>query len=168
MLQNTPTRPLFSAIPIHSNDGLFAGYDSKTHKYDKSKWSFQKDANGNPLKDRTLQDPRCVFQQLKKHFNRYDLDTRIQRYRDIQRPTSAPYTRSTLQPAPKEKPEPSCTPWDGPSTRSAYRTSEPWPSSSSCWAIWEWPAGASMRCGGNRMSRGQPTTAFCFTSGRVI
>ena len=57
------------------NDGLFSGYDPKTHKYNKSKWSFKKDASGNPLKDRTLQDPRCVFQQLKNHFNRYDLDT---------------------------------------------------------------------------------------------
>jgi formate dehydrogenase major subunit len=56
-------------------DGLFSGYDPNTRKYDKSMWSFEKDENGNPRKDRTLQDPRCVFQLLKGHFSRYDLDT---------------------------------------------------------------------------------------------
>ncbi len=57
------------------DDGLFSGYDPKTRKYDKKKWSFNMDADGLPLKDHTLQDPRCVFQQLKTHFSRYDLDT---------------------------------------------------------------------------------------------
>ena len=56
------------------NDGLFSGYNPETHKYDKSKWAFQKDANGIPKKDKTLQNPRCVFQLLKEHFSRYDLD----------------------------------------------------------------------------------------------
>lgn len=55
-------------------DGLFSGYDAATHKYDKSKWAFQKDANGIPEKDKTLQNPRCVFQLLKEHYSRYDLD----------------------------------------------------------------------------------------------
>jgi formate dehydrogenase major subunit len=53
-------------------DGLFSGYDAKTHKYDKSKWAFEMDANGVPKMDRTLKDPRCVFQLLKKHYSRYD------------------------------------------------------------------------------------------------
>jgi len=57
------------------NDGLFSGYDSKTRKYDKSSWAFVKDEKGIPKKDRSLQDPRCVFQLLKKHYSRYDLDT---------------------------------------------------------------------------------------------
>ncbi len=57
------------------NDGLFSGYDPKARKYDKSKWAFVKDEKGIPKKDRTLQDPRCVFQLLKKHYSRYDLDT---------------------------------------------------------------------------------------------
>jgi len=56
------------------HDGLFSGYDPATHKYDKSKWAFQKDANGVPKKDKTLQNPRCVFQLLKEHYSRYDLD----------------------------------------------------------------------------------------------
>jgi len=57
------------------NDGLFSGYDPKAHKYDKSTWAFVKDEKGIPKKDRSLQDPRCVLQLLKKHYSRYDLDT---------------------------------------------------------------------------------------------
>jgi formate dehydrogenase major subunit len=53
-------------------DGLFSGYDSKTKKYDKSKWAFEKDANGVPKMDRSLKNPRCVFQLLKKHYSRYN------------------------------------------------------------------------------------------------
>jgi formate dehydrogenase major subunit len=56
-------------------DGLFAGYDPKARKYDKSRWALVKNADGTPKKDRSLQDPRCVFQQLKQHYGRYDLDT---------------------------------------------------------------------------------------------
>ena len=56
-------------------DGLFSGYDKNARRYDKSMWAIEKDAKGNPRKDRSLQDPRCVFQQLKNHYSRYDLDT---------------------------------------------------------------------------------------------
>ncbi|MBW1819869.1 MAG: formate dehydrogenase-N subunit alpha, partial [Deltaproteobacteria bacterium] len=56
-------------------DGLFSGYDAKKKKYDKKMWAFAKDAKGNPKKDRSLKDPRCVLQLLKQHYGRYDLDT---------------------------------------------------------------------------------------------
>ncbi len=52
-------------------DGLFSGYIEKTRKYDKATWTFQKDEIGNPLKDPSLEDPNCVFQQLRKHYARY-------------------------------------------------------------------------------------------------
>jgi formate dehydrogenase major subunit len=52
-------------------DGLFAGYDPKKKKYDKSQWAFEKDGNGVPKRDLTLKDPRCVFQLMKKHYSRY-------------------------------------------------------------------------------------------------
>jgi formate dehydrogenase major subunit len=57
------------------DDGLFSGYDAKSRKYDKKTWAFEKDENGIPKKDKSLQDPRCVLQLLKKHYSRYDLDT---------------------------------------------------------------------------------------------
>lgn len=57
------------------SEGLFSGYDQTTRKYDNSSWAYQLDENGIPREDRTLQDPRCVFQLLKSHFARYDADT---------------------------------------------------------------------------------------------
>jgi formate dehydrogenase major subunit len=56
-------------------DGLFSGYNEKTRKYDKSTWKYRTDGNGVPERDMSMEDPYCVFQLLKKHFARYDLDT---------------------------------------------------------------------------------------------
>ncbi len=52
-------------------DGVFSGYDAANRKYDKSTWKYQLDGNGIPMKDKSLQDPNCVFQLLKKHYARY-------------------------------------------------------------------------------------------------
>jgi len=52
-------------------DGLFAGYDSKTRKYDKAQWAFKKDAKGLAEKDPSMENPRSVLQLLKKHYERY-------------------------------------------------------------------------------------------------
>ncbi|XHN74288.1 formate dehydrogenase, alpha subunit [Lonepinella sp. MS14437] len=52
-------------------DGLFTGYDEEKRSYDKSTWSYQLDENGQPKRDMTLQDPRCVINLLKKHVQRY-------------------------------------------------------------------------------------------------
>jgi formate dehydrogenase major subunit len=57
---------------FYFKDGLFAGYDPDNRSYDKSQWSFQTDKYGAPKIDRTLKDPNCVFQLLKKHFSRYN------------------------------------------------------------------------------------------------
>jgi len=54
-------------------DGLFSGFDEAGRKYDKKSWDFELDENGVPKRDMSLQDPRCVYQILKKHYERYDL-----------------------------------------------------------------------------------------------
>ena len=56
-------------------DGLFSGYNPTTRSYDKSTWQYQLDEQGIPKKDKTLQDRNCVFQLMKKHYSRYDMDT---------------------------------------------------------------------------------------------
>lgn len=56
-------------------DGLFSGYDEKNRKYDVASWSYQYDSAGKIMEDPTLQHPRCVFQLMKKHYERYDIDT---------------------------------------------------------------------------------------------
>ncbi len=55
-------------------EGVFCGYDAGQRKYDKSAWTYQTDAEGIPLEDPSLQNPRCVFQLLKQHYARYDID----------------------------------------------------------------------------------------------
>jgi formate dehydrogenase major subunit len=78
-------------------DGLFSGWDAKKRQYDPETWLYEgatkkgggapghrevgggqeKDRGGeaqnldDPQQDRTLQNPRCVFQVLKRHFSRY-------------------------------------------------------------------------------------------------
>ena len=56
-------------------DGLFNGYDPAKRTYDKSAWTYQFDATGIPVQDRTLLDPASVYQLLKQHFARYDMET---------------------------------------------------------------------------------------------
>ncbi|MCW2958200.1 MAG: molybdopterin-dependent oxidoreductase, partial [Solirubrobacterales bacterium] len=76
-------------------DGLFSGFDPETGTYDRSTWMYEGGEvpsaagtrehasqafdehtgvglnEGAIRRDETLQDPRCVFQVLKRHFTRY-------------------------------------------------------------------------------------------------
>src|SRR3712207_5535751 len=60
-------------------DGLFTGYDAEKRQYDKSTWSYQLDEHGQPKRDMTYQDPRCVINLLKKHVERYTPEMEIGR-----------------------------------------------------------------------------------------
>jgi formate dehydrogenase major subunit len=69
------TNASFIANPKYSfDDGLFSGYDPTKRAYDKSTWALEKDENGIPKRDMNLEDPRCVFQLIKKHYSRYTLE----------------------------------------------------------------------------------------------
>lgn len=58
------------------HDGVFSGYNEEKRTYDKSSWGYQVDEEtGIPKRDETLQDPQCVLNLLKKHYERYDLET---------------------------------------------------------------------------------------------
>ncbi|MDR7273951.1 formate dehydrogenase major subunit [Catenuloplanes atrovinosus] len=81
-------------------DGLFSGYDPENNVYDQTSWNYaghqarthdseqeshtqretaaglQQESHGPPVpaqtrRDESLQDPRCVYQILKRHFARY-------------------------------------------------------------------------------------------------
>jgi formate dehydrogenase major subunit len=66
------TNASFIANPKYGfDDGLFSGYDPTKRAYDRSTWAMENDDQGIPKRDMTLQDPRCVFQLLKKHYSRY-------------------------------------------------------------------------------------------------
>jgi formate dehydrogenase major subunit len=54
------------------NDGLFSGFDPAKAEYDKTAWGYLPDVKSKTYSlDPTLQHPRCVFQLLKKHVERY-------------------------------------------------------------------------------------------------
>ena len=38
---------------------------------DQSSWDYDRDKDGRPLSDPTLQNPRCVFQVMRRHYARY-------------------------------------------------------------------------------------------------
>jgi formate dehydrogenase major subunit len=46
-------------------DGLFSGWDDESRRYDIASWALTDE------RDETLENPRCVFQVLKRHFARY-------------------------------------------------------------------------------------------------
>jgi formate dehydrogenase major subunit len=52
-------------------DGLFTGYDETKRDYDRSSWEYQIGPDGYVMTDPTLQDPRCVWNLLKKHVSIY-------------------------------------------------------------------------------------------------
>jgi formate dehydrogenase major subunit len=52
-------------------DGLFSGFDAEKGAYSKDSWAYQLQEKGYGKTDPTLQDPRCVFQLLKAHVDRY-------------------------------------------------------------------------------------------------
>ncbi|NPD32196.1 molybdopterin-dependent oxidoreductase [Eggerthellaceae bacterium zg-997] len=81
--------------------GLFSGWNAEKKAYDKSSWGYQVDSTSEwdtseggayawakaegvpaftppkvktPKKDPTLQDPNCVFQLMKRHYERYTIE----------------------------------------------------------------------------------------------
>jgi formate dehydrogenase major subunit len=54
------------------HEGLFSGFDAATGEYAKDEWGYEPDRKTRAYGvDPTLQHPRCTFQLLKKHVERY-------------------------------------------------------------------------------------------------
>jgi len=54
------------------HDGLFSGFDPAKGEYLKDSWAYEPDEKTQAYRvDPTMQDPRCVFQLLKRHVDRY-------------------------------------------------------------------------------------------------
>jgi formate dehydrogenase major subunit len=56
------------------DDGLFSGYNAEKRSYDKATWGYQVGEDGYVKVDDSMQDPLCVYQQMKKHYSRYTPD----------------------------------------------------------------------------------------------
>jgi len=58
------------------DDGLFSGFDASKGEYAKDTWAYEADEQTKTYKvDPSLEHPRCVFQLLKKHVDRYTPET---------------------------------------------------------------------------------------------
>ncbi len=53
--------------------GMFSGWQEEGQSYDNATWQFEKggDDPSGILRDPTLEHPRCVFQTLRRHYERY-------------------------------------------------------------------------------------------------
>src|SRR5256885_7979739 len=64
--------PYVIAEKYQFTDGLFSGFDQAKGEYDKNAWQYEADPKTKAyMVDETLENPRCVFQLLKKHVDRY-------------------------------------------------------------------------------------------------
>ncbi|SFC49164.1 formate dehydrogenase (quinone-dependent) catalytic subunit [Collimonas sp. OK412] len=52
-------------------DGIFSGYNTEKHNYAKTTWDYELGDDGFVKTDPTLAHPRCVFNLMKKHYERY-------------------------------------------------------------------------------------------------
>jgi formate dehydrogenase major subunit len=63
---------------FNEETGEFSGIQDNparnAKKYDQSTWQYQKDDEGNTLKDPTMENPQCVLQLMKKFYAKYTLD----------------------------------------------------------------------------------------------
>ncbi len=53
-------------------EGMFDHWDDREKAYDMKTWAYAVDGSGKTLRDPSMNDPRCVFQLLKKHYSRYN------------------------------------------------------------------------------------------------
>ncbi len=56
---------------FNEQEGLFSGWDAEKKTYDKSSWNYELDGQGFAKVDPTMQNPRCVYQLMKKFYARY-------------------------------------------------------------------------------------------------
>ena len=77
ILENDKTQKQYTALYTNAafivkagygfQDGLFVGYDAEKRDYNRADWEYELDEQGMAKVDMTLQDPRCVYQLMKKH-----------------------------------------------------------------------------------------------------
>ncbi len=57
------------------HDGLFSGFDEQNGSYNKESWFYELDDQGYAKVDPSFEHPRCVWNLLKQHVERYDFAT---------------------------------------------------------------------------------------------
>lgn len=57
------------------SEGLFSGFDEETDSYNKESWYYELDEQGYAKVDPSFEHPRCVWNLMKQHVDRYDFET---------------------------------------------------------------------------------------------
>lgn len=70
-VKNYTNAPFLVREDFSFEEGLFSGYDSEKRNYDKTTWAYDLDADGHAKIDPTMQNPRCVLQLMKSHYESY-------------------------------------------------------------------------------------------------
>jgi formate dehydrogenase major subunit len=63
--------PFLIAEGYGFENGHFSGWDAAHGGYDKATWQYERDGRGFAKVDSSLENPRCVFQLMKRHYARY-------------------------------------------------------------------------------------------------
>jgi formate dehydrogenase major subunit len=56
-------------------DGMFCSFDDQEKVYDLKSWAYETGGDGIPKRDLSMKHPRSVYQLLKNHYKRYDIET---------------------------------------------------------------------------------------------
>ena len=70
-VRNYTNAPFLVKEGYSFTDGLFSGYNGTNRSYNTSTWQYDTDEEGFARLDPSLEDPRSVFQLMKKHYERY-------------------------------------------------------------------------------------------------
>jgi formate dehydrogenase major subunit len=54
-----------------TGDAYFSGWNEEKRAYDNDSWLYEGGGLSFPQRDLSLENPRCVFQKLKRHYSRY-------------------------------------------------------------------------------------------------
>jgi formate dehydrogenase major subunit len=169
-------------------DGLFSGWDPETRTYDPDSWQYAEmqiaaasgqrelgaptgqaahGAHGGalehgepPHRDDTLQDPRCVYQLLRRHFARYTPEL-VEETCGVPRERFLEVCEALCENSGRDRTSAFCyaVGWTQHTVGVQYiRT---------CWATSAGRAAASSRCAGTRRSRARRTSRRSTTSCRA-
>jgi len=165
-------------------DGLFSGWDAENKKYDPESWFLQrlstkgqqpdtpghKEIEGghrrtgaekrrtllNLNSDPTMENPRCVFQVLKRHFARYTPENRGALLRSAKGSVSKSRGNLYFGVRAREDWRDLLLRWDGHNTQKGCRSFGQPQFCNCCWEIWTaWRRILALRV--MRPSRGRPT-----------
>jgi formate dehydrogenase major subunit len=149
-------------------DGLFSGFDPETGKYDDRSWQYRgTDIGAHTETDPTLTHPRCVFQLLARHYERYTPEV-VEALCGVPREVFVSVAEALCDASGPDRTAAFCYAVGWTQHTVACSTSARQRSCSCCWATSAGRVAVFSRCGATRRFRGRLTSRRSTTSFRVI